>query len=49
MHFIMTISFFSYTLYNFPSDRPPSKHGQLDHMSSVGDLQGLEHAMISSL
>ena len=50
MHFIMTISFFLITDYrNFPSDRPPSEHDQLVDKSPVGDPQGLDNAMISSL
>ena len=50
MHFILTISFFLITdCIHFPSDRPPSKHDQLVGKYPVGDPQGLDNAMISSL
>ena len=50
MHFILTISFFLITdCINFPSDHPPSKHDQLAGKSLVGDPQGSENVMISSL
>ena len=50
MHFILTISFFLITdCINFPSDRPPPEHDQLVGKSPVGDPQGLDNAMISSL